>query len=137
MPSPTRSGSAANVRLTGEIADGWLGFHLVPSILGHYLPTLKEGLAKRTDGKTLADFDISSRVGIIESNDVKATLQVRFAQGTPDAELIRKVATLIDDSAPAGFHTVRLDAGELASGVYFYKLTAGGFTEMKKMVLRK
>lgn len=31
--------------------------------------------------------------------NLKATLQVRFAQGTPDAELIRRVAALIDDAA--------------------------------------
>jgi F420-dependent oxidoreductase-like protein len=65
----------ANVRLTGEIADGWLGFHLVPAALGRYRPMLEEGLAKRGDGRTLADFEISARVGIIESGDVRATLQ--------------------------------------------------------------
>lgn len=31
--------------------------------------------------------------------NLKATLQVRFAQGSPDAELIRKVAALIDEAA--------------------------------------
>lgn len=47
----------------------------------------------------------------------------------------QKVATLIDSDAPAGSHSVRLDAGNMASGVYFYKITAGNFVEMKKMVL--
>lgn len=49
----------------------------------------------------------------------------------------QRVATLIDDTAPAGEHTVRLDATKLASGVYFYRLTSGSFTDIKKMVLLK
>jgi spore coat protein A len=49
----------------------------------------------------------------------------------------QRVATLMDQNVPAGFHSVRLDAGELASGVYFYQLTAGKFTDIKKMVLLK
>jgi hypothetical protein len=49
----------------------------------------------------------------------------------------QKVATLIDAEAPAGEHSVRVDASSLASGVYFYRITAGSFTEMKKMVLIK
>jgi hypothetical protein len=47
------------------------------------------------------------------------------------------VATLIDADAPAGFHAVRLDASTLASGVYFYKMTTGNFTQTKKMTLLK
>jgi len=64
-----------NVRLTGEIADGWLGFHLVPAALKRYLPMLEEGLAKRSDGRRLKDLAIQGRVGIIEGSDVKAALQ--------------------------------------------------------------
>jgi hypothetical protein len=43
----------------------------------------------------------------------------------------------MDQNVPAGFHSVRLDASDLASGVYFYKITAGKFTDIKKMVLLK
>jgi hypothetical protein len=34
-----------------------------------------------------------------------------------------------------GQHTVEFDASSLSSGVYFYRLTAGGVIEQKKMVL--
>ena len=47
----------------------------------------------------------------------------------------RKVSTLIDQDAPAGYHTVNLDAGGLASGVYFYNLTVGNFTDTRRMML--
>ena len=37
----------------------------------------------------------------------------------------------------AGYYKVEWDAGSYASGVYFYRLTAGGFRATKKMVLLK
>jgi spore coat protein A len=49
----------------------------------------------------------------------------------------RNVATLIDGDVPAGYHTVELDAGALGSGVYFYKMVADRFVEMRKMLLVK
>ncbi len=47
----------------------------------------------------------------------------------------REVATLLNKPLPAGTHEVEFDAAGLPSGVYFYKLTAGKFTETKKMIL--
>ncbi|GEM_PF-4759393 len=49
----------------------------------------------------------------------------------------QKVKTLVDKSLPAGQHTVIWDAGNYASGVYFYKLQAGDFVTTKKMNLLK
>jgi spore coat protein A len=47
------------------------------------------------------------------------------------------VCKLIDANAPAGSHTVTLDASPLRAGVYFYQLRAGNFSEVKKLVLIK
>ena len=52
----------------------------------------------------------------------------------------QKVRTLVDESQPAGSHSVEWDSTddsghEVASGVYFYRVEAGEFTETKKMVL--
>lgn len=49
----------------------------------------------------------------------------------------REVATLVNEIKQAGTHNVKWDASKIASGVYFYKLTAGGFVETKKMVLMR
>lgn len=49
----------------------------------------------------------------------------------------REVMTLIDKPFVAGDYEYRLNADGLASGMYFYKLTAGEFSEMKKMVIIK
>jgi subtilisin family serine protease len=49
----------------------------------------------------------------------------------------REVAALIDREEDAGKHKVDFDARKFASGVYIYRLTSGGFTDTKKMLLLK
>jgi Tol biopolymer transport system component len=49
----------------------------------------------------------------------------------------REVATLVDEVRQAGAHTVRWDASSLPSGVYYYRLQAGAFTQSRKMVFLK
>jgi len=36
---------------------------------------------------------------------------------------------------PAGKHSVRFDAKDLNSGLYFYQIKAGDFSQSKKMIL--
>ena len=49
----------------------------------------------------------------------------------------QEVATLAHGMLPAGDHTVTFNAKSLASGIYFYRLTAGSFTSVRKMMLLK
>ncbi len=49
----------------------------------------------------------------------------------------RNVARLVNGTVDAGQHSVRFDAGDLASGMYIYRLTAGTFTDTKRMMLIK
>jgi hypothetical protein len=49
----------------------------------------------------------------------------------------REVKTLVNERQNPGIRTVNLDGGNLPSGVYFYRIVAGGYTSMKKMVLLK
>ncbi len=48
-----------------------------------------------------------------------------------------EVTTLVDEYRDAGRYEVEFDASGLSSGVYFYKLTSGSFTETKKMLILK
>ena len=47
----------------------------------------------------------------------------------------REVATLVNGQMHAGEHDATWDARNIGSGLYFYRLEAGMFTETKKMVL--
>ncbi len=47
----------------------------------------------------------------------------------------QKIATLVNETQNAGFHRVEWDATGFASGVYYYKISAGEFVDVKKMVL--
>jgi Secretion system C-terminal sorting domain len=49
----------------------------------------------------------------------------------------RSVQTLVSAKQRAGVYRVTFNAASLASGVYFYKLQAGSFSETKKMLLVK
>jgi hypothetical protein len=49
----------------------------------------------------------------------------------------QEVATLFSGDLRAGSYTATFDASRLASGVYLYRLNAGSFSSVKKMVLVK
>jgi hypothetical protein len=49
----------------------------------------------------------------------------------------RKVTTLEDRQLQAGYHQTIWQADDFSSGIYFYKIQAGDYTETKKMVLLK
>ena len=47
----------------------------------------------------------------------------------------REVSVLVNEGREAGVHEVRFDASGLSSGVYFYRLQAGDFTQTKRLLL--
>jgi len=49
----------------------------------------------------------------------------------------REVATLVNTQQSAGSYDVEFNASNLTSGVYFYKINAGSFDAVKKMLLVK
>ena len=48
-----------------------------------------------------------------------------------------EISTLINEEKTAGSYSVKFDATRLASGIYFYALNAGSYSETKKMILMK
>jgi len=48
-----------------------------------------------------------------------------------------EVRTLVNEEKSPGTYEVRFDASKITSGVYFYKLQAGNFIDVKKMILLK
>jgi photosystem II stability/assembly factor-like uncharacterized protein len=49
----------------------------------------------------------------------------------------REIATLVNENENAGYYKVKFDASSLTSGIYFYQLRSGNFSETKKLVLLK
>lgn len=49
----------------------------------------------------------------------------------------REIAVLLNEQKTPGIYTVRFDAGGLASGAYYYRLTAGSTVETRKMILAR
>ncbi|NIX01744.1 MAG: T9SS type A sorting domain-containing protein, partial [Phycisphaerae bacterium] len=50
----------------------------------------------------------------------------------------RKVKTIYDKKwFAAGVHEISFDGRELPSGIYFYQMEAGKFSETRKMILMK
>jgi hypothetical protein len=49
----------------------------------------------------------------------------------------REVSVLVNERRDAGVYELKFDGSNLASGVYFYRLTAGDFVSTKRMLVVK
>jgi hypothetical protein len=49
----------------------------------------------------------------------------------------QKISTLLNKQMPAGSHEIEFVAKDLPSGVYLYKIEAGKFQDVRKMILLK
>jgi predicted acyl esterase len=49
----------------------------------------------------------------------------------------REVKTLVNEVQQQGSHLVSFNASDLASGVYFYRIISGSYSDIKKMILVK
>lgn len=75
-------------------------------------------------------FNPSTKISFSLPKASELKIEVYSALGT----LIKTIAS---GNFPAGNHTMNFNAGSLSSGVYFYKLTAGEFSETMSMILIK
>jgi F420-dependent oxidoreductase-like protein len=74
IPIYLGTGNEATVKLTAEIADGWLPLGFVPGSLPEYRPWLEEGFRRAGNGKGLGNFEIQASVHVEVLDDVKAAL---------------------------------------------------------------
>ncbi|MBM4157429.1 MAG: T9SS type A sorting domain-containing protein [Ignavibacteria bacterium] len=49
----------------------------------------------------------------------------------------KEVITLVNEKLAPGTYEIRFDGGNLSSGIYFYRMTAGNFVQTKKMLMIK
>ena len=74
LPIWLGTGTEANVKLTAEIADGWLPLGFVPRLMPMLRPWLEEGFRRAGGGKGLAGFEIQPSVQVAITDDVKSAL---------------------------------------------------------------
>ncbi len=75
-------------------------------------------------------FNPSTTINFVVPYQTRVTLKVYNVLGS-------EVATLVNGEKPAGSYNVNFNAGNLASGVYFYQLKANNFISTKKLMLIK
>jgi len=75
-------------------------------------------------------FNPATRFAYNLPENVHVTLKVYNVLG-------QVVSTVLDEDQDAGHKSVEFNAEQLASGIYYYRLMAGSFNEIKKMLLLK
>jgi F420-dependent oxidoreductase-like protein len=74
LPIWLGTGTEANVKLTAEIADGWLPLGFVPRLMPMLRPWLEEGFRRAASRKGFGDLEIQPRAEVIITDDVRAAL---------------------------------------------------------------
>ena len=113
----------------------------VTDIRNHYMD-LDNNANGTTENKTVipTEFSLSQNY----PNPFNPVTNLEF--GISDLEFVslkvyditgKEVMTLVNETKPAGRYLVKFDGSNLGSGVYFYKISAGSFTAVKRMLLIK
>jgi hypothetical protein len=80
-----------------------------------------------TEGRNLGDFSLSS-----SSRNDNRNVQLKVYD-----ILGNEIAALVNELKPPGTYEVAFDGSGLSSGIYFYKLSVGKYSETRKMLLMK
>lgn len=118
-----------------------------PKKVGYYEYLLKE---IDLDGKSTEIGNVKVEVGLPKTttlyqnypNPFNPTTLISYAIPTRSRITLgvydvlgRVVRTLVEETQDPGIYEAQFDASGLASGIYFYRLTAGSFVQTKKMLV--
>jgi hypothetical protein len=95
-----------------------LSFRLIESSRSSY--TLKQNSPNPFNPTTTIEFTLGL--------DGATQLEVMDGSG-------RRVALLVDQELAAGGYTISWDAGKMASGLYYYRLRSGNWSQTGRMLL--
>ncbi|MBV6480063.1 MAG: hypothetical protein HGGPFJEG_02897 [Ignavibacteria bacterium] len=107
-------------------------------------PPLSGRSTQMIETKTAKDVNESFRLEDNFPNPFNPSTTIKFT--IPNSSIVklsvydisgREVAVLVNEQLNSGTHSINFDASHLSSGMYFYKITANGFQQVKKMMLVK
>jgi photosystem II stability/assembly factor-like uncharacterized protein len=75
-------------------------------------------------------FNPSTHISFVVGHSSLVSLKVYDALG-------KEVATVVNEQKSPGTYNINFNASGLSSGIYYYRLTSGNFSETKKMILLK
>ena len=92
------------------------------------------------------DVDSPTQFGLTQNypNPFNPTTKISF--NLPEAARVKlvlynsigqKIKELVNENKEAGNYSVEFNAGNLPSGIYYYRIVTGNFTDVKKMILLK
>jgi hypothetical protein len=144
----TDSGASWN-EIGPELGEAYV-YSLALSLDGHiYAGTSSSGVFRSKESVTSVQdpppgFPASHALHQNFPNPFNPTTTIRFSIPTAGDVSLKifnllgeRVATLVSGNKDAGTHTVQWDATGQPSGVYFYRLQAGDFSETRRLVLIK
>lgn len=121
-----------------DLGVAWVGMN--GSAYGLYFNRYSLTSIIGNDGETPATYSLSQNY----PNPFNPTTKISFS--IPKSEFVslkvydllgREVSTLVNQQMATGKYSIDFNASKLSSGVYFYRLNAGSYTETKKMIIQK
>jgi hypothetical protein len=111
-----------NSRITTSfnVTTSGVGVEIAPAIPTEY--SLSQNYPNPFNPSTTIEFGLPSASNV--------TLKVYNMLG-------EEVASVVNQAMNAGYHTVTFDGSKFTSGMYIYRITAGNFVQVKKMMMLK
>ncbi|MBZ0182160.1 MAG: Ig-like domain-containing protein [Melioribacteraceae bacterium] len=109
-----------------------------------YFDDLQIGVLVSVDDNNFTSLPIKFELNQNYPNPFNPTTSIEYS--VPSNEYVslkvydilgNEIAQLVNEQKSAGSYSVNFNAANLASGVYFYKITAGSFTQIRKMMFLK
>jgi hypothetical protein len=102
------------------------GASLIPEAIGTFNPDVPAVTVLLQNYPNPFNPTTIIRYGLPQKADVRLIVYNTLGQ---------TVAALVNETQNVGYHEVRFDGINLASGVYFYRIQTGGFVQTKKLLL--
>ncbi len=136
--------SGVEARFAGQPDSTYAFFSIAYDAVGNAEPMKTEAdvVTVVSARQTLADLPSTYRLDQNYPNPFNPRTTIRYAVPQPGHVSIRvydmlgrEVARIVDTDHQPGWYDTSVNASNLASGVYFYRMSAGTFTETRRMVV--